>query len=49
MVSIIPERYEAVINRIKRSAQAVNRLPSDIRLVVVTKGQPLERIRAVLW
>lgn len=48
MASIIQERYEMVLARINRSAQSVGRLADDVCLVVVTKGQPLERVQAVI-
>ncbi|NPA06111.1 MAG: YggS family pyridoxal phosphate-dependent enzyme [Chloroflexi bacterium] len=44
----IAERYHAVLERIAQAAQRVGRNPNDIRLVVVTKAQPLERVHAVL-
>lgn len=44
----IRERYEQVLERIHRAARRAGRNPDDIHLLVVTKGQPLERIQAVV-
>ncbi|NPA27274.1 MAG: YggS family pyridoxal phosphate-dependent enzyme [Chloroflexi bacterium] len=44
----IAERYHAVLERITRAAQRAGRDPREVRLVVVTKAQPLERVQAVL-
>jgi len=44
----IRHNYEKVMESIKRAANRAGRRPEEIRLVVVTKGQPLETIRAVL-
>ncbi len=44
----IAERYEQVLERIARAAQRTGRKPEDVCLVVVTKGQPLEKVMAVV-
>lgn len=44
----ILDRYNAVCERIYSAAFRVGRSPEDIRLVVVTKTQPIELIRAVI-
>lgn len=44
----IRENYRKVVDSIYQVAESVNRRPDDIRLIVVTKGQPLERIHAVV-
>ncbi len=41
-------RYQNVVMRIAEAAGRVGRDPGTVRLVVVTKGQPLEKIRAVI-
>jgi len=48
MASTILENYEIVLEKIHHAAQSVGRTASDVRLVVVTKGQPLERIQTVI-
>lgn len=47
-VLTIHQNMERVTERIQRAAQSANRKPADIRLVVVTKGQPVELVRAVI-
>jgi PLP dependent protein len=42
------DRYEAVKERILEAALRVGRSPDEIRLVVVTKTQPVELVRAVI-
>jgi pyridoxal phosphate enzyme (YggS family) len=44
----IPENYQRVLERISKAAKLANRNPDDIRLVVVTKTQPIEVIQAVV-
>lgn len=44
----IHDRYRRVLDRIAAAALSRGRDPSQIRLVVVSKGQPLERVRAVI-
>ncbi len=44
----IATRYAEIQERIHQAAQRAGRDPDEVRLVVVTKGQPLERVRAVL-
>ena len=46
--SIIRENYEKVLERIQRAARSAGRGADEVRLVVVTKGQPLEKIQAVI-
>lgn len=45
---MIAERYAHVNEQIRRAAQAAGRDPAGIRLVVVTKGHPLEDIQQVV-
>jgi pyridoxal phosphate enzyme (YggS family) len=47
-VITIQARYETILERISRSAQSVGRDPNGVRLVVVTKLQPVEVIREVI-
>lgn len=44
----IRQNYEKVLERIAKAAHSVGRDPKSIQLVVVTKGQPVERIIALL-
>ncbi len=44
----IAERYTQVLERVHQAAQRAGRDPAEVHLVVVTKGQPLERIQAVI-
>jgi uncharacterized pyridoxal phosphate-containing UPF0001 family protein len=46
--STIRENYEIVLERINRAARSAGRSLDEVRLVVVTKGQPLEKIQAVI-
>lgn len=48
LVSAIRARYEAAQEAIFQSAQKVGRSPADVRLLVVTKRQPLSVIEAVI-
>ncbi len=47
-VAGIAQRYHRVLERMARAARKAGRDPDQVRLVVVTKGQPLEKIRAVV-
>ncbi len=44
----IRERYLSTLDRIAEAARASDRKPEDVRLVVVSKGQPPEVIRAAI-
>lgn len=44
----IKDRIELVNNRIERAAQSAGRSAKEVSLVVVTKGQPVETIRAAI-
>ncbi len=44
----IAQRYTQVLERIHQAARRAGRNPEDVHLLVVTKGQPLERIQAVV-
>jgi hypothetical protein len=44
----IRERYEKILNRIDQVARSAGRNPGDIRLVVVTKLQPVEIVREAI-
>lgn len=48
LVMAIGERYQRVLARIEAAASAAGRDPQSVRLVVVTKAQPLEVVRAAL-
>jgi len=48
MVTTIQENYEKILNRIQRATRTAGRGTDEVRLVVVTKGQPLEKIQAVI-
>jgi pyridoxal phosphate enzyme (YggS family) len=48
LVSSIAERYRQVLSRITTVALSVGRSPESVRLVVVSKSQPLEVIRAAI-
>jgi PLP dependent protein len=41
-------RYQAVCERVELAAQRVGRRPEEVRVVVVTKTQPVELIQAVI-
>ncbi len=45
---IIQDNYAMILDRIHAAAYAVGRAPKDIRLVVVTKTQPVDIIEAVI-
>jgi pyridoxal phosphate enzyme (YggS family) len=44
----IAERYSSILDRIAAAAARSGRDPHSVRLVVVTKGQPIDRIRLVV-
>jgi len=43
--TIIKNNYERVLERVDQAALSVGRIPSDIKVVVVTKGHPLESVQ----
>ncbi len=45
---MIEQNYAMVIERVAAAAARAGRAPEDVRLVVVTKGQPLEAVRRVV-
>lgn len=49
LVASIRERYLKTLDQIAAAARNVKRDPQAIRLVVVTKSQPLEVVQAVIW
>jgi hypothetical protein len=48
LVSSIRENYQHTLNQIENSARKSKRDPKEIRLVVVTKSQPVEVVQAAL-
>jgi len=48
MIAIIRENYVKILESIQRAARSAGRGEDEVRLVVVTKGQPLEKIQAVI-
>ncbi|HSB03089.1 MAG TPA: YggS family pyridoxal phosphate-dependent enzyme [Anaerolineales bacterium] len=48
LVSSIRENYESTLDQIAESARKSNRAPNEIRLVVVTKSQPVEVVQAAI-
>ena len=48
LVASIRERYLQTLEQIEKSARKSNRDPRDIRLVVVTKTQPIEIVQAAI-
>ena len=48
LVAQIRERYERTLEHITSAARNSGRTPEDVRLVVVTKAQPLEVVRAAV-
>jgi len=44
----IKDKYHQVLHRITESAKSVGRKPEEIRLIVVTKTQPLEKIQMLI-
>ncbi len=47
-VQEIAQRYVQTLDRVHRAARAAGRDPNDVHLMVVTKGQPLEKVMAVV-
>jgi len=48
LVRSIRERYLQTLDRIATAARSVHRDPDDVKLVVVTKTQPLDIVRAAI-
>ncbi len=48
LVTSIHENYQMVLDQIASSARRAHRNPEDIRIVVVTKTQPLEIVQAAM-
>jgi pyridoxal phosphate enzyme (YggS family) len=48
LVTVIRERYQRVLGQIAEAAVRSGRAPDAVRLVVVTKSQPLEVVRAAI-
>src|ERR1043165_932012 len=48
LVASIRENYQSALDQIANAAHKSNRDPNDIRLVVVTKSQPLEVVQAAI-
>jgi len=48
LVTQIHERYQAALERIASAAKTSGREPESVRLVVVTKAQPLEVVQAAV-
>ena len=48
LVSSIRENYQSTLDRIATAARKSNRDPEDVRLVVVTKSQPIEVVQAAI-
>src|SRR5215207_8018138 len=48
LVSSIRENYQLVLDQIASAARRSQRDPKDVRLVVVTKSQPVEVVRAAI-
>jgi len=48
LVQSIRERYLQTLDRIAVAARSVNRNPDDVKLVVVTKTQPLDVVQAAV-
>ncbi len=46
--ALIRERYDQILERIGEAARSAGRNPQDVRLVVVTKGHPVETVRAAI-
>ncbi len=46
--NIIARRYVQVLERMAQAARRAGRAPEEVRLIVVVKAQPLERIQAVV-
>lgn len=45
---LIKQNFERVMEQIAKAACAVGRNPDSVRLIVVTKGQPLDKVEALL-
>lgn len=45
---LIRERYYQALERIEKTARRAGRDPSEVRLVVVTKGHPVHHVQAVI-
>jgi PLP dependent protein len=48
LVKQIKERYESTLEKIANSAKKAGRNPDSVKLVVVTKAQPVEIVRAAI-
>ncbi len=48
LVASIREKYQYTLDQIASAARKVGRLPEEIRLVVVTKSQPLDVVQAAI-
>jgi len=48
LISSIHERYQLTLTQIAETVARSGRLPSEVRLVVVSKSQPLEVVRAAV-
>jgi PLP dependent protein len=48
LVSSIRENYQHTLDQIASAARRSHRDPGDIRLVVVTKSQPLDVVQAAI-
>ena len=48
LVASIRENHQRVLDRIANAARRSNRDPNDIRLIVVTKTQPIEIVQAAI-
>ena len=48
IVSVIRVRHQQVLNQIAAAASRSGRVPGSVRLVVVTKSQPLEVVQAAI-
>jgi PLP dependent protein len=48
LASSIRERYQFALNQITSAARKGNRKPEDVRLVVVTKSQPVDVVQAAI-
>lgn len=46
--ALIKQKHAEILNRIARAAHEAGRDPAEIKLVVVTKGQPVEVIQAAI-
>jgi len=44
----IPDNYARVMERLEKAACSVGRNPSDVKLIVVTKTQPVEAVKAAI-